>query len=419
MLKKSNIVNTAKGFRGIRFLIIAWILLVAATNAEADTDWRQEVMTAEEAASMLRLSRDQLERFAMEKNIPGRRIGRHWRFSRSALLAWLSGEVTTPKLIDRDEAVRNHANENSPHSLEYLLTPSELLSIRGRGSDKASSDGGAQILGEKPGLDTAEDIFLRDQGVLLKGGQATLEMGLFYSKSDQQDLTTFVTGSSASPIPVRVNVEQSTFTSSFTGRYGLRDNLQLFASIPLVHQKNKATILADQTLSDETRTEWGDFNYGLRYAALKEGLGYPSVILSLEGLAPTADRSYAVGGGIALTKSIDPAVLFGNLNYRYTFSKVSEDVTRLRPENAINTTLGIAYALNDTLTLSTSLSGEFTTRTEFKDTVLPSREQFSLLFGVTALITEGLYIEPSVSFNLNGNGSDFTFGLSIPYTLNF
>lgn len=55
-----------------------------------------EVLTAGEAATMLRVSEPQLLQAAERGDLPGRRIGDQWRFSRAALSAWLcvaSGEA--------------------------------------------------------------------------------------------------------------------------------------------------------------------------------------------------------------------------------------------------------------------------------------------------------------------------------------
>ena len=50
-----------------------------------------EVLTAREAALLLRLSRDSLYAAANRGDIPHRRVGRRMLFSRVALMAWLQG----------------------------------------------------------------------------------------------------------------------------------------------------------------------------------------------------------------------------------------------------------------------------------------------------------------------------------------
>jgi excisionase family DNA binding protein len=48
-----------------------------------------EVMTLAEAAQLLRLDEQQVEESAKRGDVPARRIGGEWRFSRAAVLAWL------------------------------------------------------------------------------------------------------------------------------------------------------------------------------------------------------------------------------------------------------------------------------------------------------------------------------------------
>ena len=48
-----------------------------------------EVLTLSEAAALLRVEEGELEGEAQRGDLPVRRIGGQWRFSRAALLAWL------------------------------------------------------------------------------------------------------------------------------------------------------------------------------------------------------------------------------------------------------------------------------------------------------------------------------------------
>ncbi len=49
-----------------------------------------EVLTLSEAASLLRVDEHDLEQAAQRGDVPGRRIGSQWRFSATALRAWLA-----------------------------------------------------------------------------------------------------------------------------------------------------------------------------------------------------------------------------------------------------------------------------------------------------------------------------------------
>jgi len=54
-------------------------------------------LSVEEAARLLHVSRDTIYRLVRNAGIPGRKVGNQWRFSRSALLAWLAGTTSTAR----------------------------------------------------------------------------------------------------------------------------------------------------------------------------------------------------------------------------------------------------------------------------------------------------------------------------------
>ena len=50
-----------------------------------------EVLTLDQAAELLQVDPKQAEELASDGELPGRRLGDDWRFSRAALIAWLGG----------------------------------------------------------------------------------------------------------------------------------------------------------------------------------------------------------------------------------------------------------------------------------------------------------------------------------------
>ena len=199
------------------------------------------------------------------------------------------------------------------------------------------------------------------------------------------------------------------------GRIGVFDETEFFTSTTFIDQGNDV-FFGEEQITDMDRTEFGDVRLGIRYTLLKEGPGYPDIIATVDGRIPTGDTSWAAGGGLAVVKSVDPVVLFASGNYRHTFSRDFADVTRLEPEDRFDFSMGYALALNDTLTLSTSLSGLFTGATRFDNAELSGQDRFSLSFGLTSWLAKGLYIEPSVSFDLGDPSDSYVLGVTIPYT---
>jgi excisionase family DNA binding protein len=52
-----------------------------------------EVLTAGEAAALLRVDEAAVRAAAEAGELPGRRLGDEWRFARAAVLAWLAGDA--------------------------------------------------------------------------------------------------------------------------------------------------------------------------------------------------------------------------------------------------------------------------------------------------------------------------------------
>jgi excisionase family DNA binding protein len=395
-----------------------------------------EVLTLTEAAALLRVPAADVAAMAQRGELPARRLGREWRFNRQALLVWL-GAGWAPIEGPPEEESRAGVAEPSVEPLPTTATPSlpvppeppvQLAQIRGRSGEAApagetapaeappseTSEGGstapAQPIGEKPELTTAQEVALRDISVLLGRGQATVELDLSYTDSRQDVI-----------VPVNFfnetngELKNKTFAAALSARYGLLPDTQVSAGLPLYYEHAKIEVNGSQE-TRRTRWETGNVNLGVRHTAVREGFNIPEVILSVDGGIPTNDGSFSAGGGISLAKTVDPAVLFGSFAYRYNFSNNSDDVSRLSARNVFSASLGYAFAINDTLSLTTAVSGVFNDETNFKNYTIKSDQQYDLQLALTSLLGEGLYIEPSVTFGLNNPGSLFIFGVRIPYT---
>ncbi|HEX9727021.1 MAG TPA: hypothetical protein VGA37_00780, partial [Gemmatimonadales bacterium] len=70
---------------------------------------------------------------------------------------------------------------------------------------------------------------------------------------------------------------------------------------------------------------------------------------------------------------------------------------------------------NDTVTMSMAVSGVFTGATTLDRSRTRQPDVFSGRLGVTSWLRKGLYIEPSVSFALNGPADSFAFAVTMPY----
>jgi excisionase family DNA binding protein len=68
-------------------------------------DPKKEVLNVKEAADLLEVSVWTVRGMAHNRELPARKVGRAWRFSRQALLDYLAGGTPTPR-----EGVKTHAH---------------------------------------------------------------------------------------------------------------------------------------------------------------------------------------------------------------------------------------------------------------------------------------------------------------------
>jgi excisionase family DNA binding protein len=348
----------------------------------------QNILTLEEAARFLRVPQEKVLAMAISRRIPARDVEGEWRFSRSALLEWLKGSGDA-------------------------LPPAELSAVTGRGISRVnSSEQVAQAatppasIGEKRAAPTAEEVALRDQGVLLKGGVRTIELGLAYARSERETLSI-------------ARTEARLFAATLTGRYGLKDDLQATARLPWIYRQNGTQVASPSGLqTEDSRDRYaGDLSLSLLGVATREAMGRPNLIWSIDSVVPVGPGDRGLGAGAIVSKSYDPVVLFGGVSYMRGFS-VDENATRRQlARNNWRLTLGYAYAVNDSLALNGAVASVYRSPLAAPAGALPaSRERQQLQLGMTWMLERGLFIEPAVAFGIGGTAPDFTFSLNVPYT---
>ena len=401
-------------------LLLGGVALMASTATYAQTmepsrssvaqitPEQPEVLTVDEAALLLRVEPEALLELAKIEQVPGRRVGDSWRFSRAALLGWLAGY--------RQGLAASETKLPSRIPLSSPLDMQTATAIVGRGMS-ASAQETQQVdapasdapIGTAPKGRTASEVFLRDQRILLAPNELTVDFGLFYARNDDLLL------GSIGDIPTLGLVENENFGGVLVGRYSVGRNTELFANTSFQNRRT-SIIVNSRPFSSDSRANFGDIGVGVRRTIIQEGAGRPDVILTVEGSIPTGASSYSLGSGVTVVKSFDPAVLFGSLNYRHTFSRNFSDITRLQPRDRIEAEIGYAFALNDTLILNSALSGTFNVKTSFDNLLIRQTDIFNLRMGLTARISRRLFVQPSVSYRLNGPGNGLVFGLNFPYT---
>ncbi len=358
----------------------------------AQTGVADEVLSQDDAAAMLKIS-SAMMRSVAEENGLGREISGQWRFSRDQLYAWLAGG-------DRHEA------KPKPEA----LPPSALGKVTGRGTDGQAPSNDPT---KKPKDATATDIFLLDQGYTLKDSALLFEADGLYSTSEQT-LVRNVKQLDDSVLAEASTQKQQVYNARLGLRYGLTDRLQVSAGMGFDSLSVSESVNSVK-LNSASGAYFEPLTVGLHYSLLAEGLGYPGVVVGLEGMAPVDQGQWGVGSSLALTKSIDPVVLFATVAYRHGFGNPGQTMLA-QPSDLFSGSVGLAFALNDAVSLSGRLTGMWAPKTNYGEFEIPSYTRYNLSLGGTFLIAKGLYLEPSVSFNLNGVDRYTAFGASVMYS---
>jgi len=343
------------GPRASRVLCVAacvfCVLTVAveAHEGSAPPQSDQAVLTLAEAAELLRVDAVELERLAEQHEIPSRRIGASWRFSRAALMAWLRGDwaptvTAAGRTADRTSSAVPGAK---PSEVRTALTDAGMAAVTGRSTaghtttqqtttqqtDPAPpADAQGKPIGEAPEERNAEDIFLRGQRVLLGRGEVVVDLGQFYSRSDDLALAA---------VEDRVGLatlQQSTLSTLLVGRVGIFRETELFASTSFHHQNSRA-FFGSASLSDSQRSVVPGVGVGIRHTFLRESARRPDIIASFAAQLPGDNYPYGIGGGVVLVKSFDPVVVFANVNYNHSFKRVVDGVS-LGREDRVDVSLG-------------------------------------------------------------------------------
>lgn len=265
----------------------------------------------------------------------------------------------------------------------------------------------AAPVGEKPEAPTAEEVTLRDQGVLLRRNQVTLELGVAYGRSERDFGD------------VQVELQQA--SAELALRYGLWNDLQLSARLPWRAQRARAFApppTPGAPAAQEApgaRPFFGDLAVSLFGVALREGPGRPNLILSLDGLVPTGPGDAGIGGGLALTTSHDPVILFAGISYLYGLRTNVANLDRALAQHNFGFNVGYAFAVNEAVALNGQLIGGVRS---YRADATPhlARERYRLQLGVTWLVTRTLFVEPTVAVAVGAASPDLTLGVSVPWS---
>jgi len=291
-------------------------------------------------------------------------------------------------------------------ALALLLLSSTARPQGAAGPGAAEPPKGAPApVGEKRSGQTADEVALRDQAVLIPGGAVTLELAGSYARAERDFGA--------------AQLQQRSAAGELAARLGVARGVQLSARLPWRWREAVATATGDPPVQPVRQSHHGlgDVALGLYTVLLREGAGRPNLVLSLEGIAPSGPGDAGAGAGLAITRSYDPVVLFAGASWMYGLRIDAGNPDRVLARHNVGFQLGYAFAVNESVALSGRVLGSFRDLAAAPSGFRPPREQYRLQLGLTYLVSRRVFAEPTVTMGLGTAAPDVVFGLSLPVNL--
>lgn len=316
--------------------------------------------------------------------------------------------------------------------------------------------------------DAVETLTRSEQGHY--GNRFTLETGFHYSRFSGASLNLSGFLALDSIFLGLINIDElnaDVFTTDVTARLGVTRRLQFDVNAPyLFRRTNFQTGGAGANASgliekDLTTSDWGDMSFGMSWRVMPESFRRPDVVLNLRGKAPTGVHpfgiklvevagsegnlniparlstgtgTWGISGGMSILKTIDPMVVFASANYFHNFPRHFADITeipvvpgnivsgRAKFGDALQIGAGVAFALNEKSSLSTSFTQRIVARSRTKfdggtwEHIVGSQANVSVLnFGATFGLTKFLAILTNVGVGITPDAPDMTVSVRLPW----
>ena len=280
-----------------------------------------------------------------------------------------------------------------------------------------------------------EEVFQasEDQYSLLQSGNMSLDFSTSYSyfRDDRIDIN-FDGSGNINRFRIQ-NDAQHSLGSSLSFDYGIWDNLTFNTRLPVQYKFD--------TENDTSQAALGDISLGLRYQPFPAERGAMNTTLystlsTATGKSPyeintatevsSGKGYYSLGGGISVSKVVDPVVLFGSMGYTHALdatglnqSRGSRILEEVQPGDSLNFSYGLAYSLSYEVSLSASYqqSYNFDTTFNFKNGDTANSEDST---SSTVNMSLGLrsasnrVVNVSFGFGLTEDSPDVTMGFSLP-----
>ena len=308
--------------------------------------------------------------------------------------------------------------------LEDLQNQVDNLKEQGRTREKLTITKAEQAEQEKSVLTAAGREYS-----LMQKGKFELDYSLRYEYISSSSII------SATTIEAHAN---HTIRNIIDVQYGLRDNITTDINISYVYVYDKTGSATAKDISD-----MGDITLSLEYQPFKSGGDWPATTITMAAILPTGRSPYEINRdtdlptgngfygfslGMNMSKSIDPAIVFGSISgtYRFTCRGLSQNISgaildEVKPGMSFSAAIGLAYAISYALSMNIQFQYGYNMSTDYSftnaaDTTTPAYSTGSLIIGMGWRVSPKTTLSFSLGIGLTKDDPDFFLLFRVPFT---
>ena len=346
----------------------------------------------------------------------------------------LGGYETVGETIEIEQATEQAQDQVGSDQPTVPAPQEKSVSVNTGSVEQAASSALQQQEGDATKETNLEEVFTSNerQYSLIKQGDISSYYDIDYTYYRDTQLDLEMAQGQLYQLRVQENATHS-LTNTFTAQYGLRDNLTLTASLPLVAKTD--------LLKDTSTAGLGDISFGARWEPFPLKAGRLPLILFGNVSTKTGDSPYEInatsdlatgkgyysaGIGASTRKYIDPVVLFASVSANYGFKESGLDQRRgsrvieaFEPGISGGFAFGFAYSFNYDVSMTMSYQQSFNTGAEFTyssgESYSPA-DQTSSTFAISlgVRVSPETIVNGTVGLGLTEDAPDVSLGLSFP-----
>jgi hypothetical protein len=354
------------------------------------------------------------------------------------------------------------ADPSLPYYFSKQTADSSSEGVAGAGTDIAAAD----VEDRKAPAPTEAVVEVAEQRQGRFGKNIGLDLSLDYShfSNARINLSGFLALDSI--FLGKISIDQITsdiYSAEPTLNIGLTDRLFFNAGIPYLFRTSNfrsggaganASGLVEETVH---YNGFGDMTAGASYRLLRESASRPDIVINARVKVPTGDNPYGVelreietsegnltvperlstgsgvwgaSVGVSALKTIDPMVVFGSVTYFRNFERGFGDIEEVPGEqpgrvdvgNAYQVGAGIAFALNEKSSISTSYTQRIVEQTRIRrdgqdwQKIIGSQANVGFVnLGATFSLNQNLSLISTIGIGLTEDSPDMAVSVRVPY----